>query len=87
MLGGLFVIRYDIVNITTQSGLDSGLIFGFYLNNIRYNTDDTFFFFLLLHDLLDAATVAVIPLGDIGQGFQFGLLLMETVLCLPQLRI
>lgn len=44
MLGGLFVIRYDILNITTQSGLDGGLIFGFYLNNIRYNTDDTFSF-------------------------------------------
>ena len=69
MLGGFFVIRYDILDIAAQCSLDSGLVFGFHLDDVRYDTDDAFFFFLLLHDLFDAAAVTVVALGDIGQSF------------------
>ena len=69
MLGGFFVIRYDILDIATQCSLDSGLVFGFHLDDVRYDTDDALFFFLLLHDLFDAAAVTVIALGNICQSF------------------
>ena len=69
MLGGLFIICYDILDIAAQRSLNSGLVFGFHLDNVRYDTDDTFFLLLLLHDLFDAAAVTVLALGDIGQGF------------------
>ena len=69
MLGGFFVIRYDILDIAAQCSLDSGLVFGFHLDDVRYDTDDALFFFLLLHDLFDAATITVVALGDIGQSF------------------
>ena len=69
MLGGFFVIRYDILDIAAQCSLDSGLVFGFHLDDVRYDTDDALFFFLLLHDLFDAAAVTIIALGNIGQSF------------------
>ena len=69
MLGGLFIICYDILDIAAQRSLNSRLVFGFHLNDIRYDTDDTFFLLLLLHDPFDAAAVTVIALGDIGQCF------------------
>ena len=69
MLGGLFVIRYDILDIAAQRSLDGGLVFCLHLNDVRYDTDDAFFLLLLLHDLFDAAAVTIIALGNIGQGF------------------
>ena len=69
MLSGLFVICYDILDIAAQRSLNSGLVLGFHLDNVRYDTDDAFFLLLLLHDLFDAAAVTVIALGNIGQGF------------------
>ena len=69
MLGGLFVIRYDILDIAAQCSLDGGLVFCLHLNDVRYDTDDAFFLLLLLHDLFDAAAVTIIALGNIGQGF------------------
>ena len=47
MLGGFFVIRYDILDITAQRSLDGGLVFCLHLNDVRYDTDDALFFFLL----------------------------------------
>ena len=69
MLGGFFVIRYDILDIAAQRSLDGGLVFCLHLNDVRYDTDDALFFFLLLHDLFDATTITIIALGNIGQGF------------------
>ena len=68
MLGSLFVIRYDILDIAAQRSLDGGLIFCLHLNDVRYDTDDALFFFLLLHDFFDAAAVTVIAFSNIGQG-------------------
>ncbi len=69
MLGGFFVIRYDILDITAQRSLDGGLVFCLHLNDVRYDTDDALFFFLLLHDLFDATAITIIALGNISQGF------------------
>ena len=44
MLGGLFVIRYDILDIAAQRSLDGGLIFCLHLNDVRYDTNDALFF-------------------------------------------
>ena len=68
MLSSLFVIRYDILDIAAQRSLDGGLIFCLHLNDVRYDTDDALFLFLLLQDFFDAAAVTVIAFSNIGQG-------------------
>lgn len=65
-LGCIFIICNNILNTSSKRCLNSDLIRPFIdLNDIRYNTDQTFLTFFIRHYLSDTVTISVIALCNI----------------------
>ena len=64
-LRSLFIICNNILNTSSKCCLNSDLIFLIDLNDIRYNTDQTFLTFFIRHYLSDTVTISVIALCNI----------------------
>ena len=75
-LGGLLILRHDILDISAQRRLDCNLVLLLHLNNVRYNSEKLRITAFLLHNLADAVAVSVITLRNVSKRFQSGLLLM-----------
>ena len=64
-LGCIFIICNNILNTSSKRCLNSDLIFLIDLNDIRYNTDQTFLTFFIRHYLSYTVTISVIALCNI----------------------
>ena len=84
-LGRLLRVCDNVLDAASKGGLNGNLILLVHLDDVRHHAQDALFLFSLLHNPADAAAVAVIPLGDIFQGLQAGLLPVVGGLPHPQL--
>ena len=78
--GSRFVLCYDVLNIATQCSLNRCLIFFLYLNQIRYNTQNSFVAAFLFHNPANTVSISVITLRNIPQRIQSGLILVKCSL-------
>ena len=86
-LSALFVIRYDVLYVSSESCLDRGLILLIGRKDIGNNAYDAFLIRLLLHYGLEGTAVTLITLCDIDQSIQLGFLLLIDHTCLLQIII
>ena len=64
-LRGLFGVRDDVLDRSSESCLDGDLIFLRNIDEVRHNAMDAFYPVTDLHDALDAVSIAVIALRQI----------------------
>ena len=86
-LGGVLILRHDILDASAQGGLNGSLIALIHLNQIRNDAFDSRHLLLLLHDLPDTVAVAIVTLGHIPEGFQTGGLPVKGALAYLQLLV
>ena len=71
-LCSLFIVRHNILDTASKRCLHCNFIFFFYLDDVRHNTDQTFFPVLAAHNTTDAVSVSVISFCNIFQRLQSG---------------
>ena len=71
-LCSLFIVRHNILDTASKRCLYCNFIFFFYLDDVRHNTDQTFFPVLAAHNTTDAVSVSVISFCNIFQRLQSG---------------
>ena len=75
-----FIFCYNILNTATQCRLNRCLVLFFYLNQIRYNTQNSFVTAFLFHNPANTVSISVITLRNIPQRIQSGLILVKCSL-------
>ena len=87
IFGCILIVCDNILEAAAERGFDGRLVFLIGLDQIRNHAMNPRIVFLLLHDLFDAVSVPLVPLGDIAERFQSGGLSVKGCLSDFQLLI